>query len=400
MASASAPSPVPFAIARSMLSLGIEASLAFWTALARVALASGSPPPSRAATVIARASLVKCWPRRASTTAFLCLIWAHLEWPAMARSLGCPTMPQGTLDPSIFKAYDVRGLYGEQMDGDVAEAIGRGFARVLSGLAGKPAARAAHRPGARHAPHRARDGGALLRGPGGRGRARHRRRDGRHRDALLPRRLARARRRRDGHRLAQPEALHGRQARQGGRDRALGRRRHPGRAARDRGGPGRRARRRRGRAGRHHGRVPPAGAGVHRSRCGHPAPGRRRRRQRDGRADGRPAARAPRPRPRDHLLDAQRRVPRPRAQPAAGGEPALHRREGPLRGRRARDRVGRRRRPLLLHRRRRGVRRRRLRDGAPGRLDPAQGAGRDDPLRRAREPRGAPTRSSASAAPR
>jgi phosphomannomutase len=47
-------------------------------------------------------------------------------------------MLQGTLDPSIFKAYDVRGLYGEQMDGDVAEAIGRGFARVLGGLAGKP----------------------------------------------------------------------------------------------------------------------------------------------------------------------------------------------------------------------------------------------------------------------
>jgi phosphomannomutase len=39
--------------------------------------------------------------------------------------------------PEIFKAYDVRGLYGEQMDGDVAEAIGRAFARVLGKLAGK-----------------------------------------------------------------------------------------------------------------------------------------------------------------------------------------------------------------------------------------------------------------------
>jgi phosphomannomutase len=38
----------------------------------------------------------------------------------------------------IFKAYDVRGLYGEQIDGDVAEAIGRAFARVLSDLGGKP----------------------------------------------------------------------------------------------------------------------------------------------------------------------------------------------------------------------------------------------------------------------
>src|SRR5437868_12608296 len=64
-----------------MLSFGIEASRAFWTASARGGLPSGSPPPSRAATVIARASLVKCWPRRASTTAFLCLIECHLECP-------------------------------------------------------------------------------------------------------------------------------------------------------------------------------------------------------------------------------------------------------------------------------------------------------------------------------
>ena len=38
-----------------------------------------SPPPSRAATVIARVSLVNAWPRRWSTTAFLCLMEAHLE---------------------------------------------------------------------------------------------------------------------------------------------------------------------------------------------------------------------------------------------------------------------------------------------------------------------------------
>jgi phosphomannomutase len=40
--------------------------------------------------------------------------------------------------PEIFKAYDIRGLYGEQIDGDVAEQIGRAFARVLSELSGKP----------------------------------------------------------------------------------------------------------------------------------------------------------------------------------------------------------------------------------------------------------------------
>jgi phosphomannomutase len=44
-----------------------------------------------------------------------------------------------TTPAEIFKAYDVRGLYGEQIDGDVAEAVGRAFARVLSGLANKPA---------------------------------------------------------------------------------------------------------------------------------------------------------------------------------------------------------------------------------------------------------------------
>jgi phosphomannomutase len=33
----------------------------------------------------------------------------------------------------IFKAYDIRGLYGEQIDGDVAYDIGRAFVRVLGG---------------------------------------------------------------------------------------------------------------------------------------------------------------------------------------------------------------------------------------------------------------------------
>ena len=58
----------------------------------------------------------------------------------------------------IFKAYDVRGLYGEQIDGDVAEALGRAFARVLARLAGKADVGAAGRPRARHAALRARAG--------------------------------------------------------------------------------------------------------------------------------------------------------------------------------------------------------------------------------------------------
>ena len=42
-----------------------------------------------------------------------------------------------TAPEQIFKAYDVRGLYGEQIDGDIAEQIGRAFVRVLAELAGK-----------------------------------------------------------------------------------------------------------------------------------------------------------------------------------------------------------------------------------------------------------------------
>jgi phosphomannomutase len=42
------------------------------------------------------------------------------------------------VDPGIFKAYDIRGIYGEQIDGDIAEGIGHAFANVLAGLEGKP----------------------------------------------------------------------------------------------------------------------------------------------------------------------------------------------------------------------------------------------------------------------
>jgi phosphomannomutase len=43
-----------------------------------------------------------------------------------------------TVSPGIFKAYDIRGIAGQDIDGDVAELIGRAFAHVLSQLAGKP----------------------------------------------------------------------------------------------------------------------------------------------------------------------------------------------------------------------------------------------------------------------
>ncbi len=47
-------------------------------------------------------------------------------------------MPIAKPSPEIFKAYDIRGLYGEQLDGEIAEQIGRAFARVLASLEGKP----------------------------------------------------------------------------------------------------------------------------------------------------------------------------------------------------------------------------------------------------------------------
>jgi phosphomannomutase len=42
-----------------------------------------------------------------------------------------------SLSPDIFKAYDVRGLYGSDIDEAAAELIGRAFARVIADLAGK-----------------------------------------------------------------------------------------------------------------------------------------------------------------------------------------------------------------------------------------------------------------------
>src|SRR5690606_28521600 len=69
-------------MARSMASLGMLAARAFSMASRSETLALGSPPPSRAATMIWRESLVKSRPRRASSLLFLCLMLAHLECPA------------------------------------------------------------------------------------------------------------------------------------------------------------------------------------------------------------------------------------------------------------------------------------------------------------------------------
>src|SRR5262252_7056046 len=64
-----------------MLSFGIDAALAFSTAFWSARLPAGSPPPSFAATMIARVSFEKSLPRLASAAPFLCLIEDHLLCP-------------------------------------------------------------------------------------------------------------------------------------------------------------------------------------------------------------------------------------------------------------------------------------------------------------------------------
>src|SRR5439155_23154760 len=78
---ASASVPAPFAIARSMLSFGIDAARAFSPAFWSARFAAGSGPPSRAATMIARVNFEKSLPRFASAAPFLCLIDDHLLCP-------------------------------------------------------------------------------------------------------------------------------------------------------------------------------------------------------------------------------------------------------------------------------------------------------------------------------
>src|SRR5437899_3199146 len=74
-------SPVPFWIARLMLSAGMFTDLAFSTAGGRRGFELGSPPPRRAAIDISRMIFVKILPRLASRAPFLCLMDAHLECP-------------------------------------------------------------------------------------------------------------------------------------------------------------------------------------------------------------------------------------------------------------------------------------------------------------------------------
>src|SRR5438046_3854645 len=68
-----------------MLSFGIEYERAFSIAFCSARFPAGSGPPSFAATMIARESLEKSFPRFASAAPFLCLIDDHLLCPDTRR---------------------------------------------------------------------------------------------------------------------------------------------------------------------------------------------------------------------------------------------------------------------------------------------------------------------------
>src|SRR5439155_11484699 len=95
-ACASESAPEPRAIARSMLSFGMEYERAFSIAFCSARLPEGSGPPSFAATMIARESLENSLPRLASAAPFLCLIEDHLLCPDIDPPVPSPRVRRGT----------------------------------------------------------------------------------------------------------------------------------------------------------------------------------------------------------------------------------------------------------------------------------------------------------------
>src|SRR5256885_14027136 len=82
-----------------MLSVGTDVLRAFWIASYSVGLPSGSPPPVRAATSMFLINFAKSLPRLASTTAFLCLVVAHFEWPLIAAHTPLDHVPDSPARP-------------------------------------------------------------------------------------------------------------------------------------------------------------------------------------------------------------------------------------------------------------------------------------------------------------
>src|SRR5437868_6952436 len=112
-----------------MLSRGIEYDLAFSIAFWSARLLAGSPPPSFAATMIARDSFEKSCPRFASAAPFLCLMDDHLLCPdneslpdrfeeqfVEPRVVGQLGMEGGDQEPPVARQHRPAVDLGEHLD--------------------------------------------------------------------------------------------------------------------------------------------------------------------------------------------------------------------------------------------------------------------------------------------
>src|SRR5207247_1203696 len=96
--------PVPFLMARWMLSDGRLALRHFSTTMRKRGFRSGSPPPSRAAMVSSRESFAKARARLASMATLKCLTFAHLLCPAIKLDrIGLSSFTSRTLDYHLHK---------------------------------------------------------------------------------------------------------------------------------------------------------------------------------------------------------------------------------------------------------------------------------------------------------
>ena len=216
------------------------------------------------------------------------------SWPVPATS-GTTRDARARHDLTVLvKAYDVRGLVGDQLDADVARALGAGFAEEVAGQSDRVVVGHDMRPSS---PELA---AAFAAGVASRGDGRRARGPVQHRRALLRQRGAR-RTRCDVHGQPQPRRLQRHQAVPGRRP--AGQPRHRPRAN-PRPGPGAARRCRRRVAGVANASITRAGparrvrlvpARARRSLRRPPAAGRGRRRQRHGAASPPPPSSAPPP---------------------------------------------------------------------------------------------------------
>src|ERR1700757_4710799 len=112
-----------------MLSFGMEYERAFSIAFCSARLSAGFPPPSFAATMIARESFEKSLPRFASAAPFLCLIDDHLLCPDTCalpdrvdeqlvepRVVGELRMERGDEEPALAGEHGMAVDLGEHLD--------------------------------------------------------------------------------------------------------------------------------------------------------------------------------------------------------------------------------------------------------------------------------------------